>query len=101
MADRRMNEARYRLLQANADLAYSLEVFGDELAKRERYKDLDGFDAIHFYLVQKHHWLLRDVRAMSHEDLRFVLSQELANWRIPAHAGAVFDQPPKPSPGPG
>ena len=75
-----MSKERYEILkrlhEAEGGLAYSLAVFGDTLAKREKYKDtgLNGMDAIYFYLVHKFGWLPKEVKAMSSEDIRFVLS---------------------------
>jgi len=65
---------------------YYLEVFGDEIARREGYKEARGMDAVHFYLIQKHHWLPRDVRSMSATDLQFLLLEELSGWTAPAEA---------------
>jgi hypothetical protein len=75
-----------KLHEAEGGLDYSLHVFGDALAKREGYKNLDGIEAIHFYLIEKHSWLPRDVRSMSNEDLRFVLCQEMEGWVLPLEA---------------
>lgn len=80
------NQIRERIHSANGGLNYALEVFGDELAKREGYRDLDGIDAIHFYLVHKFAWLPRDVISMTPEHIRLVLSQELAGWTLPPEA---------------
>jgi len=68
------------------DTAYYLELFGHFLAQREGYKKLDGMEAVFFYLVQKYHWLPKDVRSMSHEDLCFVLAEEMAPWKAPKAA---------------
>jgi len=82
-----LNEARHGLHVAEGNLKYSLVVFGDHLAKREKYRSgLDGLDAVHFYLMQKHGWLPRDVRSMSDDDLRFAMSEELAGWTLPKDA---------------
>jgi hypothetical protein len=85
-----MSKKRYetlkRLHSAHGELNYSLEVFGDEIAKREGYKSLSGLDAIYFYLIHKFSWLPRDVRAMTPDDLRLVLSQEMEGWSLPADA---------------
>jgi hypothetical protein len=82
-----MSNAKYenlkRLHKAEGQLTYFLAVFGDELARREGYHDVDGMDAVHFYLIHKFGWLPRDVRAMSPEDLRFVLSEEMKGWTVP------------------
>lgn len=77
-----------RLHEANSGLDYALTLFGDQLAKREGYKSpaLDGLDAVHFYLIHKFGWLPRDVRAMSTEDLRFVLEEEMHGFVIPQAA---------------
>lgn len=84
MATNEMNEARKRRYQADGSLNYFLEIFGDHIAEREGYRAYDGLEAIYFYLVQKHNWLPRDVRSMSLEDLRFVLSEEMDGWSVPA-----------------
>jgi hypothetical protein len=84
------SKEKYRALKQKyalkGDTAYFLELYGHFLAEREGYKEMDGIDAIYYYLVQKHHWLPRDVRAMSTEDLCFVLAEEMANWKAPKAA---------------
>jgi hypothetical protein len=80
-------EVLYRLHSAEGQLAYSLAVFGDVLAQRENYRSgLDGLEAIHYYLVHKFGWIPAQVRGMSHEDLRFVLSEDMHHFRLPAEA---------------
>ncbi|MEL4241167.1 hypothetical protein [Shewanella xiamenensis] len=78
--------ATSRLHEALGKMAYHLDVFGDTLAKREGYKELFGIDAIHFYLCHKFHWQPAQVRAMSYEDLRFLLSEEMHGWTVPKEA---------------
>ncbi|MGD9160764.1 MAG: hypothetical protein PVG39_20265 [Desulfobacteraceae bacterium] len=53
-----------------------LYLIGDKLAEREGYKDLDGIDAVYYYLIQKHNWLPSQVKSMNVEDLSFCLSEE-------------------------
>ena len=81
---------RYEILKqkyaAQGNMAYYLEIFGNALAEREGYKELDGMEAIYFYLIQKYKWLPKDVRSMNQEDIRFVLSQEMADWKAPSEA---------------
>jgi hypothetical protein len=36
--------------------------------------------------MQKHHWLPREVNAMSYDDLNFAMSEELAGWTLPKSA---------------
>lgn len=90
MSDGQFDKERFanlkRLHDAKGNLAYLLEVFGHTLAQREGYKDIDGMEAIHLYLIHKHHWLPRDVRSMSYEDLQLALHQELQGWTAPAAA---------------
>lgn len=78
-----MREVNKRLHEANAQLDHLLEVFGDTLAKRQGYKSVSGLEAIHLYLIDKHHWLPRDVLSMSFHDIRFALSEELHGWTLP------------------
>ncbi|MBY3367570.1 hypothetical protein HFN93_21850 [Rhizobium laguerreae] len=64
----------------SAEVGAKLHVFtlelGDYLAEKNGYKDLDGLDAIVAYLVNKHHWLPKEIRSMSEDDLRVVLTDE-------------------------
>jgi len=75
-----------RLHAAEGESAYCLDVFGDHIAERENYKELQGIEAIQFYLVTKFHWLPSQVRCMSHEDMRFVLTEEMSGWTLPKDA---------------
>lgn len=82
-----MYESRKRLHEVEGNLVYLLDVFGDTLALKQGYKsDLHGIDAVRYYLMQKHHWLPRDVKSMSYEDLQFALSEEQAGWLLPRDA---------------
>ncbi|MGV1097818.1 hypothetical protein ACUUL3_00210 [Thiovibrio sp. JS02] len=76
-------KADYDLCVTTGKLKYSLNRFGDHIAKREKYKELKGIDAVHFYLIQKYHWLPSQVRSMSDDDLRFVLTEEMQGWTLP------------------
>lgn len=80
------NETRQRLHRARGEMDYHLEVFGDALAQQQGYKDLDGMEALRYYLMLKHGWLPRDVLSMSSDDVRFALHQELQGWTLPAVA---------------
>ena len=79
-------KADYDLCVSSGKLNYHLHRFGEHIAKREKYKRHTGIDAIHFYLIQKHHWLPFQVRSMSDEDLRFVLTEEMHGWTLPKDA---------------
>jgi len=81
------NHSRQELHQSTAGLNYVLEVFGDHLAQREGYgSGLDGLEACRYYLLQKHHWLPREVLALSCEEMRFALSEEMQGWTLPPEA---------------
>lgn len=84
--NKQLNDSRKRLHSTQGDLAYLLEVFGDTLAQREGYQDINGMEAIYLYLIRTHHWLPRDVRAMNQDDLRLALHQELQGWTLPPAA---------------
>ena len=79
-------ETWYKLRTAEGNLTYFLDVFGDTIAEREGYKSVHGIDAVHLYVIHKFKWLPRDVRSMSPEDLRFVLSEEMHGWTAPVDA---------------
>ena len=83
---KQLNESRKRLHNTQGDLTYLLEVFGDTLAQQQGYKSIDGMEAIYLYLIHKHHWLPRDVRAMNREDLQLALHQEMQGWTAPQAA---------------
>lgn len=83
MSDPDLNEARRRLQEAEGSLAYHLDMFGDKLAERQGYVGLSGFEAIRYYLMQKHHWLPRDVAALSYLEMRFALHEEMQGWTVP------------------
>ncbi len=72
-----LNETRRRVHLLTGELNYHLECFGDVLAERQGYKDVNGMDAVWLYLVKTYHWTPAYVKAMNPEDIRFVLSQEM------------------------
>lgn len=76
-------DPRHELEKANGELAYHLRLFGDTLAKREKYKHHKDIEAVHFYLIEKYRWLPSVVKAISNEDLLFVLAEEMHGWTIP------------------
>ena len=71
-------------------VAFSLDVFGDFLAEREQYKSVEGLDAVHFFLVHKFNWLPSQVKNMTTDDIRFILSEEMHEWAMPEEAAFVI-----------
>ncbi len=82
------DEIRYKLHAEDGKLNYLLDVFGDHISEREGYQSLEltGISAVHYYLITKYGWLPRDVKSMSYEDIRFVLSEEMRVWAPPKSA---------------
>ncbi|ASM01990.1 hypothetical protein ACMFFK_08415 [Serratia marcescens] len=78
---------RRKLHYAIADLNYSLECFGDHLAKENSYPNgVDGFDAVYLYLCRKYGWTIQQCRSMDRQDIRLVLELEMKGWRLPKDA---------------
>ena len=73
------------VLKSDDDVRAILERFGDDLAKRKKYKRHKGLAALQFFLVQEHHWLPATVCALDIADLRFLLleEEEAAGWVLP------------------
>lgn len=81
------NEVRYQSHYWRIHGEYALDIFGDSLKARCKWKnDLKGLDAVHYYLMQKHDWTPAQVRSMTLEDLRFALSEEMQGWTLPKDA---------------
>ena len=92
MKEREHYQTIKNLRVLEGQLAFSLEVFGDKLAEREGYKELDGMEAIYFYLVHKFNWPPSTVRGMSFEDIRFVLTEEMSGFVLPKEARGLEDR---------
>lgn len=77
----------YNLRMAEAHLSYSLDVFGDKLVSENLAPaDLDGIEAVNYYLVRKFNWTPSQVRGMSAEDKRFALTEEMKGFTLPKQA---------------
>jgi len=72
-----------RICEADAELKYHLVIFGDFLATREGYKKHTKLDALHYYLVEKYHWLPAQVKSLSDNDLQFLFAEEMKDWTVP------------------
>lgn len=75
--------------RTQGDLNFLLELFGEHLAEQKGWKMIGGMDAIHLYLVNKHHWLPCDVKSMNAKDLELALHEEMQGWTAPAAARGV------------
>ncbi len=74
------------LHKVEGEVMYSIDCFGDHIAKREGYKAFDGIDAVHYYLIQKYNWLPMQVRSLNFEDIKFLLEEEMHGWVLPKEA---------------
>jgi hypothetical protein len=81
-----INKKRLKVHIEEARLNFFLEIFGDHIAERENYLDINGLEALHFYLVHKFNWLPKIVKAISLEEVRFVLHEEMKIWEVPDDA---------------
>ena len=81
--EKEIKKGRKRMAQEEGKSIYLLECYGDHVAEREGYKKHEGIDALHFYLIQKYHWLPSQARSLSHNDLEFVLLEEKQAWTLP------------------
>lgn len=81
--DQKEFELTKKLQHAEADLNVLLVAFGDELAAKEGYKTHKGIDAIHWYLVNHFKWLPSQVKSLNFEDLRFLMTEQMAGWTLP------------------
>ena len=79
---RSLNDLRRESHQLNGTMDYHLELFGDELAKREKYRGIDGMEAIHLYLIRTYHWTPAYVKSMNTDDIRLVLTQEMRDFTV-------------------
>lgn len=53
-----------------------LKAIGNKLAASEGFMTTRGLEAVHLYLVNKHHWLPSQVRAMTLDDLYFCVRED-------------------------
>ena len=78
MEDNELNTARQQLHQTQANLDYLLELRGDRIASEHGWTNVNGLEAVRYYLMQKHHWTPAELATMSLEHLRFAMSEEPA-----------------------
>ncbi len=71
-----LDESTRSLLHAEADLIAHLHRCGNEIAKKHKYRGLEGLEAVRYFLMQKHNWTPAQVRSLNYDDLRFAMSQD-------------------------
>ncbi len=78
-----IEKIQHQIQRLEEETTLDLELFGNDLAKRECYKEHKGKDALLYYLIERHHWLPADVRALSWNDVRFLFKEEMSGWTAP------------------
>ena len=74
-----------------AEATFLTETYGADLAKTNHVPPgLDAKEAIHNYLIQKHHWNPQQLHDMTWPQLRECLLQEISAWTPPQEALAVL-----------
>ncbi len=81
-----ISELRARKHRANADLLAAWEDRGDRIAVAMGYEGLDGLEAVHRYLVDKHHWLPRDVRGLTTDDFEMLFAGDPVGKQRPRNS---------------
>jgi len=77
------NDYHLGIFITEAKHAYALEKFGDHLGGQKFYGKVKGFEAIHFYLVEKYRWTLSYARSLPYKDMRLLLIEEMKDWKLP------------------
>lgn len=80
----------YRKVLEEARIGYTLAIFGDHLAAQQGYEKHTGLNAVHYFLMQKHHWTRGQIQAMTQADILFALSEEFELWTMPDDARQVL-----------
>ena len=75
---------------------FHLELFGNDLAKREGYRVHEGMEALRFFLICTYGYLPRDVNSMSMQDIRFLFAEEMHGWTCPSEARKAYPMPSLP-----
>lgn len=73
---------RKKMRKYEFDLYDRLVMFGDYIAKDQRYEMVEGLEAVRFYVMERHHWLPRDVLNMSLEELDFATRESQAKMPV-------------------
>lgn len=107
MSDESEIRRSYELARAkhalDADIRFRseayLEALGDQLAGKDNI-GLRGLEAVRFHLMERHHWLPKDVMAMTIEELEFAMTRDLKAFKVPtavkAAVGEVLGLPSDP-----
>jgi len=74
-----MDEKKVPVRQAKRRLKKTLDEYldaaGNKIVAREKYPSLKGLDAVHFFLIERHHWTPAQVRRISRSDLAFCVQE--------------------------
>ena len=70
---KQLHKATEALYLAEAQLKSAISEQGEKIAKDQDYKNLNGLEAVHRYLIDRYHWLPDQVRSLSVDDLNLLL----------------------------
>jgi len=70
--------------------AWEIEIFGEELNEKNKWKLKSGRDAISLYLVNKHGWTIEHCQSLSDEVLRITLADEMKSWKRPRYFDELY-----------
>lgn len=77
-----LNAQTARLYKAEADMLALIASKGEALSKKMGYGSLSGLEAIHRYIIEKHHWLPWDVARLTVDDLGLLLEGDTNFTRL-------------------
>jgi hypothetical protein len=89
MIDDEHRKVNRNLRISEAEIQHLIDCFGDHLAKKNKYKNRSGIEAVWFHLVEKYHWTPAAVRALNTNDLSFLLEDEMSGWTLPKNSGST------------
>jgi hypothetical protein len=69
-----------------------LVIFGDQLSRHYRWKNVDGKEAVALYLSKKFGWTIEYSRTLKYSDVLTASSGEFDPLVIPKHLQTVFDE---------
>lgn len=88
--DKKMANLALRHRIMDAVFLWELDVFGEDLRAKNKWKVNSGRDAISLYLVNKHGWTMEHCRSLSDELLKIILADEMKFWKRPNYFDELY-----------
>ena len=80
--DKERAKSRLQINVMNAIQAWYLDIFDEELNRKNKWGFSKAREAIVFHLVKKFGWTIDYCRALKDDDLYLVLREEMRGWKI-------------------